>query len=135
MQKVVPDTNAIIGWLERPGLANQIRRQLQGKPYRIVLCRQVLYELRRVKAWTKENITTKLQKIFGRRRVEYAVDPDGLELKAELLREQHALAHRGDDRILALCHMLGMELVTFDRGMLKVANAAGILAHSGKHVR
>lgn len=128
MQKAIFDTNLVIEVLEDRGTAQRMRQALKGKEVRIILCDTVLRETRRVRAWTDETVLAGLGRIFGEKRIAVVSSPDCLKVKARLVRDSFAMAHAGDDMILALCRMCGFALLTFDRCMLRVAFMLGILA-------
>ena len=131
--KIAVDTCVVIGIMEGASVVSKLRKKLKGKQYKIVLCRQVLWELRRVRNLTVDAILGSLRKIFGERRVGIISDPTDLEDTAQMLRNQYHYAHNGDHRILATCRIHGIGLMTLDRGMLKVATMVGIPAFHPKY--
>lgn len=128
MNRMVFDTNLVIEVLEKPSVADQMRQRLRGKEMKIVVCGTVLRELGRVRRWSGMTVVARLRRIFGERRVVTDTSAEGLGSEAGRLRDRFAMAHRGDDRILAYCMKYSCYLLTFDREMLTVAHMLGVLA-------
>lgn len=95
--------------------------------HHIVLCRQVLKEVKRKRGLGAEAVLYRMRAIFGHRHVSTDLSrPDKAQTTS--LEDRFGPAHRGDSAILELGRSRGYCVVTRDRGMRFAAMAAGVVA-------
>ena len=134
MMQTMLDTCVVVDILEQPSTAQKILRAIKSKQVALVVNETVLRELRRIRRWSVEVVSSKLGAIFGNRITVISESPEGLTDRAAKLKHQFELTHNGDVHILAQCRMSGYALITRDRNMRKVASMMGVLAFHPKHV-
>ncbi len=123
--QIALDSCVVIDIIEKPKVASKLKDSLRGKSVKIVLCDVVLFEVHHVRGYAASFVISKISKILGRDMVLSKMQDDDT---ANIITNQFAICHNGDNKILSLCQARDFVLITFDRMLLKTCQFVGVAA-------
>lgn len=128
---VLADTNFLINVIEHSGTENRTRNHFRGKSIGILIPKFVFKELRKVKGYSEIEVQSKISRIFHRKSTTIKFNDD-IQASSLLFESKYSLAHFPDSMLLACAKIGSYTILTYDRGIIKCAEAEGIRTFTPK---
>jgi len=130
-KSVFPDTNSICAFLKSNGPVRRTLQHFKDQKLNFIISDVVLKELSRITKFSKQEIVSSLKEKFGAKVSIVKANCD-VKLLAKEIELKNPLAHYPDSILLALGKICAYHVLTYDRDMIKVANAEGVSVFSPK---